>query len=185
MRTDLSKNKIVSAAFIEKTPAGSLALAATDKGLVRLFFCTRKDYDDFLAENHPLEAAPNAIVKDAVNQVEEYFKGKRSKFDLPLDLTGQTPFRTKVLRECARIPFGRVLTYANLAGKAGNPRASRAAGGAMAHNPIALIIPCHRVVGSDRGLHGFSSPGGLKTKAILLAHEGVAVEKERIKGEVK
>ena len=185
MRTDASKNRIVSAAFIEKTPAGSLALAATDDGLARLFFCTRKDYDAFLAENHLSEAAPNSIVKQAVNQVEEYFKGKRSKFDLPLDLAGQTSFRTKVLRECARIPFGCVVTYANLAGKAGSPKASRAAGGAMANNPIALIIPCHRVVGSDRGLHGFSSPGGLKTKAILLSHEGVAVEKERIKNEVK
>ena len=124
-------------------------------------------------------------MKEAIRQVEEYFKGKRSKFDLPLDLAGQTPFRTKVLRECARIPFGRVLTYGELAGKAGSPKASRAAGGAMAHNPIALIIPCHRVVGSDKGLHGFSSPGGLKTKAILLSHEGVAVEHERVKSEMK
>ena len=111
--------------------------------------------------------------------------GKWIKFDLPLDLTGQTHFRTKVLHECAKIPFGRVLSYADLAGKAGSPNASRAAGGAMAHNPIALVIPCHRVVGSDRGLHGFSSPGGLKTKAILLTLEGIAVEKEHVKGEVK
>jgi len=181
MRTDASKNKIVSAAFIEKTPAGSLALAATDTGLARLFFCIRKDYDAFLAENHLLEEVPSAIVKEAANQVGEYFEGKRRKFDLPLDLDGQTPFRTRVLRECAKIPFGSVLTYAALAGKAGSPKASRAAGGAMAHNPIALIIPCHRVVGSDKGLHGFSSPGGLKTKAILLSHEGVAVEHERVK----
>ena len=185
MRTDSLKNKIVSAAFIERTPAGSLALAATDAGLARLFFCTRKDYDAFLAENHVSQEEPSAIVKEAIHQVEEYFKGKRSNFDLPLDLAGQTPFRTRVLRECARIPFGSVLTYASLAGKAGNPKASRAAGGAMAHNPIALIIPCHRVVGSDKGLHGFSSPGGLKTKAILLTHEGVAVEHERVKREMK
>ena len=185
MRTDAPKNIIVSAAFIEKTPAGSVAVAATDKGLARLFFCTRKDYDVFLKENNLSEAAPSAIVKEAVSQVEEYFEGKRSKFDLPLDLAGQTPFRTRVLRECARIPFGRVLTYGELAGKAGSPKASRAAGGAMAHNPIALIIPCHRVVGSDKGLHGFSSPGGLKTKAILLSHEGVAIEHEHIKRELK
>jgi methylated-DNA-[protein]-cysteine S-methyltransferase len=184
MRSDPSRNRIISAAFIEKTPAGSLALAATDKGLARLFFCTREDYRDFLAENQLAEDAPGAIVKEAVKQVEEYFEGKRSRFDLPLDLAGQSPFRAKVLRECAKIPFGRLLTYAKLAEKAGSPRASRAAGGAMANNPIALVIPCHRVVGSDKGLHGFSSPGGLKTKAILLTHEGVSVEKERIKGEV-
>jgi len=185
MRIDQSKNKIVSAAFIEKTPAGSLALAATDKGLARLFFCTRKDYDAFLVANNISEGTPNAIVKEAAKQVDDYFKGKRSSFDLPLDLTGQTPFRTKVLRECAKIPFGHILTYGELAGKAGSPKASRAAGGAMAHNPIALIVPCHRVVGSDKGLHGFSSPGGLKTKAILLTNEGVAIEKERVKGVVK
>ncbi len=185
MSIDQSKNNIVSAAFIEKTPAGSLALAASEKGLARLFFCTRKDFDAFLTKNHLSEEAPSTIVKEAAKQVEEYFAGKRKKFDLPLDLAGQTPFRTKVLRECAGIPFGSVITYNNLAGRAGSPRASRAAGGAMANNPIALVIPCHRVVGSDRGLHGFSSPGGLKTKAILLTHEGVPVEKERIKSEVK
>lgn len=173
-------NKIVSAAFIAKTPAGSLALAATETGLARLFFCTRNDFDEFLAENNLSENVHSAIIKEAAHQVNEYFDGKRSKFDLPLDLNGQTPFRTRVLCECAKISFGHVLTYAELAGKAGSPKASRAAGGAMAHNPIALIIPCHRVVGCDKGLHGFSSPGGLKTKAILLRHEGVAVENERI-----
>ena len=114
------------------------------------------------------------LSKEATRQVVEYFDGKRREFDLPLDLNGQTPFRTKVLHACAKIKFGSVLTYATLAAKAGNPKAPRAAGGAMANNPIALIIPCHRVVGSDKGLHGFSSPGGLKTKAILLSHEGVA-----------
>ncbi len=179
-----SPNQLVSAAFIEKTPAGSLALAATEAGLARLFFCIRRDFDAFLAETHLSEETPSAIIKEATRQVGEYFNGKRTKFDLPLDLGGQTPFRTRVLNVCAKIPFGHVLTYGELAGKAGSPKASRAAGGAMAHNPIALIIPCHRVVGSDKGLHGFSSPGGLGTKATLLNHEGVTVEHERVKQEL-
>ncbi len=177
-----SPNKFISAAFIEKTPAGSLALAATEAGLARLFFCTRNDYNAFLAANHlRAEEKPNEIIKEATRQVVEYFDEKRSVFDVPLDLRGQTPFRTRVLHACAKIPFGKVLTYGALAAKAGNPNASRAAGGAMANNPIALIIPCHRVVGSDKGLHGFSSPGGLKTKAILLCHEGIAIDPERVK----
>ena len=174
-------NKLISAAFIEKTPAGSMALAATEAGLARSFFCSRKDYDAFITANQLLiDAKLNEIIKEALRQVVEYFDGKRKEFDLPLDLEGQSPFCAKVLRICAKIPFGKVLTYGALAAKAGSPKAARAAGGAMAHNPIALIIPCHRVVGSDKGLHGFSSPGGLKTKAILLRHEGVAIENERV-----
>jgi len=177
----INPHKIISAAFIEKTPAGSLVLAATEAGLARLFFCSRKDYDAFINANQlPVDEKPNEIVKEALHQVTEYFDGKRVEFDLLLDLEGQPPFRVKALSACAKIPFGKVLTYGELAAKAGNPKAARAAGGAMAHNPIALIIPCHRVVGSDKGLHGFSSPGGLKTKAILLRHEGVTIEHERV-----
>ncbi|MCJ7520190.1 MAG: methylated-DNA--[protein]-cysteine S-methyltransferase [Anaerolineaceae bacterium] len=175
----INPHKIVSAAFIEKTPAGSLALAATEAGLARLFFCNRKDYDAFINANQlPVDEKPNEIVKEALHQVTEYFDGKSVEFNLLLDLEGQPPFRTKALRACAGIPFGKMLTYGELAAKAGSPKAARAAGGAMAHNPIALIIPCHRVVGSDKGLHGFSSPGELKTKAILLRHEGVTIEHE-------
>jgi methylated-DNA-[protein]-cysteine S-methyltransferase len=176
-----TSHKLVSSAFLEKTPAGPLALAASESGLVRLFFCSRKDFDTFLAANQlSAGAEPVGILKEALQQVIEYFDGKRLEFDLPLDLEGQSPFRTKVLLACAKIPFGKVLTYGALAAKAGSPKAARAAGGAMAHNPIALIIPCHRVVGGDKGLHGFSSPGGLKTKAILLRNEGVSLKDERV-----
>lgn len=178
---NIPPTKLTSAVFIEKTPAGSLALAATETGLAQLFFCKRKDFDAFLAANTlQANAKPSELIREAERQVGEYFAGKRREFGIPLDLNGQPPFRARALRACAKIPFGKVLTYADLAAKAGNPKASRAAGGAMAHNPIALVIPCHRVVGSDRGLHGFSSPGGLKTKAILLRHEGIAVDHERI-----
>jgi methylated-DNA-[protein]-cysteine S-methyltransferase len=181
-----SPHKIVSANFLENTPAGSLALAATESGLARLFFCTKKDYDAFLNSNQlSIPVKENLIILEASKQIIEYFEGKRKEFKIPLDLQGQSPFREKVLKTCARIPFGNILTYKMLAEKAGSPRAARAAGGAMANNPIALIIPCHRVVGSDRGLHGFSSPGGLKTKAILLRHEGVEIENERVSREMR
>ena len=179
----ISKNKLelTSAAFLADTPAGSLALAVSGKGLACLFFCDRESYIHFLADNDLAEGdASSGLLGEAVQQVKEYFEGKRKAFDLPLDLEGQSPFRMKALRECARIPFGKTITYGELAGRAGNPKAARAAGGAMANNPIALVIPCHRVVGSDRGLHGFSSPGGLGTKAILLRHEGIDIQKEMV-----
>ena len=174
------KPLFTSAAFIPETPAGALAMAASKKGLARLFFCARTDYVNFLADYDLSEGSPaDGLLGEAFRQVTEYFDGQRKVFDLPLDLSGQSPFREKALWQCARIPFGQTITYGELADRAGNPKAARAAGGAMAKNPIALVIPCHRVVGSDRGLHGFSSPGGLDTKAILLRHEGVLVEQER------
>jgi methylated-DNA-[protein]-cysteine S-methyltransferase len=176
-----TNTELLAAAFIPDTPAGSIALAVSEKGLARLFFCDRDGYVHFLADHDLAEGDPGTgLLGEALGQVREYFNGSRTKFDLPLDLNGQSPFRTKALRECARIPFGQTITYNTLAARAGNPKAARAAGGAMAHNPIALVIPCHRVVGSDRGLHGFSSPGGLGTKAILLHHEGITVKEEKV-----
>jgi len=176
------KTIFIRAAFIPDTPAGALALAISGKGLARLFFCNRDGYIHFLADHDLAEgSAADGLLGEAVRQVSEYFNGQRKVFDLPLDLSGQPPFREIVLRQCAQIPFGQTITYGELAARAGNPMAARAAGGAMANNPIALVIPCHRVVGSDRGLHGFSSPGGLGTKAILLRHEGVSVEQEKVR----
>ncbi len=176
-----SVSRLTSAVFVPETPAGSLALAVSKKGLACLFFCNHEDYVHFLADNDVAESDPNeGMLGEAVKQVHEYFRGERKAFDLPLDLDGQSPFRKKALKECAKIPFGRTITYGELAGRAGNAKAARAAGGAMANNPIALVIPCHRVVGSDRGLHGFSSPGGLGTKAILLRHEGVNIQNQMV-----
>jgi methylated-DNA-[protein]-cysteine S-methyltransferase len=177
-----AKLSFTNAAFIPDTPAGSLALAVSNNGLARLFFCARESFINFLADHDLAEDSPaDGLLGEAVRQVSEYFAGQRKVFILPLDLAGQSPFREQALRQCSRIPFGQVITYGQLAARAGNPNAARAAGGAMANNPIALVIPCHRVVGSDRGLHGFSSPGGLRTKAVLLRHEGVSVEEERVK----
>jgi methylated-DNA-[protein]-cysteine S-methyltransferase len=173
--------ELTSAAFIPETPAGSLALAVSGNGLACLFFCDRESYVHFLVDNDLAEGDPNTgLLGDTVRQIREYFLGTRRLFDLPIDLEGQPPFRKKVLSECAQIPFGQIITYGELAGKAGSPKAARAAGGAMANNPIALVIPCHRVVGSDHRLHGFSSPGGLGTKAILLRHEGIDVQMEMV-----
>jgi methylated-DNA-[protein]-cysteine S-methyltransferase len=103
-------------------------------------------------------------------QLDEYFNGTRREFDIDVDLSGLTPFQTKILAATAKIPFGSVSTYQAVARKAGNEKASRAAGGALNQNPIPIVVPCHRVVGSNGSLVGYA--GGLDVKRRLLAIEG-------------
>lgn len=103
-------------------------------------------------------------------ELDQYFNGKRHDFDIAVDLSGLTPFQTRVLAATAKIPFGAVSTYQQIARRAGNEKASRAAGGALNQNPIPIVVPCHRVVGSNGALVGYA--GGLDTKRRLLAIEG-------------
>jgi len=116
----------------------------------------------------------------AEKELVEYFSGRRVKFHFPLDLSVATAFQRKVYEVMRRIPFGEVRTYGWLARKVGNPQALRAVGGANAKNRWPLVIPCHRVVGCDGRLTGFSAPGGLTLKASLLKLEGIPVEKNRV-----
>jgi len=116
----------------------------------------------------------------AQNELIEYFSGRRVKFNFPLDLSQASAFQRKVYEFMRTIPFGKVRTYRWLARKVGNPQALRAVGGANARNRWPLVIPCHRVVGSDGRLTGFSAPGGLALKASLLQLEGIPVGKDRV-----
>ncbi|MBI5285856.1 MAG: methylated-DNA--[protein]-cysteine S-methyltransferase [Chloroflexi bacterium] len=109
-------------------------------------------------------------VRAAAQQLRDYAAGKRMDIDLQVDLSWVTPFRREVLLECARIPRGQVATYADLARRVGRPRAFRAVGNTMRTNPVPLVIPCHRVVGSNGSLTGFG--GGLDMKRQLLQLEG-------------
>jgi len=106
-------------------------------------------------------------------ELDEYFRGRRHEFDIDVDLSGLTPFQTRVLSATAKIPFGELRTYGTVAKRAGNSKASRAAGGALNHNPIPIVVPCHRVVGSNGSLVGYA--GGLDVKRKLLAIEGADV----------
>ncbi len=110
-----------------------------------------------------------APMRQAKEQLVEYFAGARSTFDLPLGLDVGTAFRRRVWRELQRIPYGETISYGELARRIGQPTASRAVGNANHHNPIAIIVPCHRVIGADGTLVGYG--GGLPTKERLLAHE--------------
>ena len=108
------------------------------------------------------------LLKKCCKQLDEYFSGKRKTFDVPLDAKG-TKFQKQVWRELQKIPFGKTLSYGDIAKKIKNPKASRAVGGANNKNPIAIVVPCHRVIGANGKLVGYA--GGLHRKAWLLKHE--------------
>lgn len=109
------------------------------------------------------------LLADCARQLAEYFSGARRVFDLPLHPVGTT-FRMKVWSELQQIPYGQTITYGELARRVGNARGARAVGGANHHNPISIIIPCHRVIGADGSLTGYG--GGLDMKEALLRLEG-------------
>jgi methylated-DNA-[protein]-cysteine S-methyltransferase len=116
--------------------------------------------------------APHAV--DTVRrELDEYFEGRRVSFDLKLDLTGAPEFTRTVLGELARVPYGEVTTYGTLAAQVGSPRAARAVGTVMNRNPIPIVLPCHRVVGSSGSLVGYA--GGLERKQALLRLEGASL----------
>jgi methylated-DNA-[protein]-cysteine S-methyltransferase len=157
---------------IADTPVGPLLVAATDRGLARISY----DPDADAAEEQlarvfgaRLLRVPRAV--DAVRrQLDEYFEGGRHGFDLPIDLRVSSAFSRTVLGELAHVPYGELTTYGALAAQAGRPRAARAVGTIMNRNPIPIVLPCHRVVGSTGALVGYG--GGLERKQQLLALEG-------------
>jgi methylated-DNA-[protein]-cysteine S-methyltransferase len=173
------------ATFTIEVPFGVLFAEVTAQGLRRLDFLgalreppmKRADDRNQEVSADPMTPAELAVARRLESQLEEYFDGKRREFDVPIDLAGGSEFRRRVWKIVAGIPYGKTLSYAEVAAQAGNPNAYRAAGSACGANPIVILIPCHRVVGSDRRLHGFG--GGLDTKAWLLQHEGRTIGRQR------
>ena len=134
--------------------------------------------DGCLSELRFTDQQPDGIILDQVllstlQQLEEYFEGKRKIFDMPIGLGG-TDFQRRVWMEVAKIPFGQTTTYLKISQKLGNPAAIRAVGAAIGANPILVILPCHRVLGRDGNLTGYA--GGLKRKKALLEVEGHAFQ---------
>lgn len=156
---------------------GAILLAATDAGLVRLEMRRAEDIHTDIYQHGSETAA--AIADGALRELAGYFGGELRAFSVPLSLQGSSAFQHLVLTHVAGIPYGVVQTYGETALAIGRPNSARAVGGALARNPIAIIIPCHRVVAHNGHLHGFSSPGGIDTKAKLLAHEGVTMQDGR------
>lgn len=155
------------------TPVGRMLAAATDAGLLRLGFESER-VDVTLAEL-ARKVSPRILMDERRlekirRQLGEYFEGRRKVFDMPLDRSLIRGFHRDVLDATERIPYGAVSTYREVAERAGNPRASRAAGNALGSNPIPIVIPCHRVVRTGHGLGGYG--GGLDRKQLLLDLEG-------------
>lgn len=163
------------------TPIGNLLIAATDRGVVRVAFAS-EGHDAVLDElatrlgSRILKMTSTRGVggelDDAARELDEYFAGRRTAFDLPLDLSLATGFRRTVLGHLREIAYGSTESYAQVAEAAGSPRAVRAVGSACATNPLPVIVPCHRVLRSDGSLGGYL--GGLETKRALLALEAAA-----------
>ncbi len=160
------------------TITGRIVLTASEAGIVSLVMRRAEDGEEDI---HQQGSAPAAAIADkAVTELGAYLQGELRRFSVPLCLEGVSDFQHKVLTHTAQIPAGSVESYGEVAQAIGKPNSARAVGGALARNPIAIMIPCHRVVAHDGRLHGFSSPDGIRTKAKLLAHEGLSIIDDRV-----
>jgi methylated-DNA-[protein]-cysteine S-methyltransferase len=148
------------------SPLGTLLVAATGRGLCRIAY--EPDVEALAAAIGPRVLRVPGQLTAAQRQLDEYFAGRRRSFELEVDLHA-APFQQDVLRELARVPYGQLATYGELARRIGKPRAARAVGGALNRNPIPIVLPCHRVVGASGSLVGYA--GGLERKRALLALE--------------
>jgi methylated-DNA-[protein]-cysteine S-methyltransferase len=150
---------------------GGITLAATDKGLAGVWFDGQRHCPDMSGwrtdADHPL-------LRAAQQQLADYFAGRRRQFDLPLDLAHGTAFQQAVWRALLAIPAGRTTSYGALGREVGKPAAVRAVGAAVGRNPISVIVPCHRVLGTDGSLTGYA--GGLERKSALLELEGALLQ---------
>jgi methylated-DNA-[protein]-cysteine S-methyltransferase len=157
------------------SPIGPLLLAATPEGLVRVAF--QLEGHDAVLQRLATDVSPRILraparLDEAAQQLDEYFAGTRRRFDLPVDLRLVRGFRRDVLDHLLAIPYGRTESYAEVARAVGNPKAVRAAGSACAHNPVPVVVPCHRVVRGDGSIGQYLA--GTETKVWLLAMERAA-----------
>jgi methylated-DNA-[protein]-cysteine S-methyltransferase len=148
---------------ILKQPLGDLLLVANETELIGLYFDGRPHVP--AARGAWTFDPRHPVLREAQQQLAEFFVGKRTRFSLPLHFAG-TAFQERVWREIARIPYGKTMSYSELARRAGNPRAIRAAGMNTGLNPLSIVIPCHRVIGKDGTITGYA--GGLQWKRHLL-----------------
>lgn len=151
------------------SPVGDLTLVASDAGLVAILW--ENDSPDRVKLGTVAESPDHPVLAATETQLKQYFAGSRTSFDLPLDFRG-TDFQKSVWAELLAIPFGETRSYGEIAMKLGRPKASRAVGAANGRNPISIVAPCHRVIGSTGKLTGFA--GGLEAKDYLLKLEGRA-----------
>jgi methylated-DNA-[protein]-cysteine S-methyltransferase len=150
-------------------PLGAMIVAATDRGIAGIWFEGQRHMPDH--SSWP-EQAGHPLLAKAIEQLADYFAGRRTDFDLALDLQGGTPFQQAVWQALLAIPRGGTTSYGSLSRGIGQPAAVRAVGAAVGRNPVSIVVPCHRVLGADGSLTGYA--GGLERKTALLKLEGAA-----------
>ncbi len=157
------------------SPVGPLLLAATERGVCRISFDPDAERElEGLARSFGVRVLRSPRpVEPLRRQLEDYFERRRRAFDVEVDVSALPSFQQLVLEELARVPYGETATYGGLATRIGRPRAARAVGGALNRNPIPIVLPCHRVVGSSGRLVGYA--GGLDRKRALLELEGAVL----------
>jgi methylated-DNA-[protein]-cysteine S-methyltransferase len=149
-----------------QSPLGALLLAATDRGLCGIYFHGKKP----AARKHEMWVNSEEVLRPYRMELEEYFRGELKEFKCPLDLRG-TEFQKRCWEALRKIPYGKLCSYADIAREVGSPRGFRAVGQANHNNPVPIIVPCHRVIGSNGTLTGYG--GGLSVKEKLLELEGI------------
>ena len=150
-----------------KSPQGGMLLVASDDGLAGIYFDRQKHHPKLASEWK--QNRGHKVLRQTRRELEEYFSGKRKRFEVALDPEG-TPFQRAVWKAISTVGFGKTISYGELARRAGHPGSARAAGAATGRNPIGIIVPCHRIMGSDGSLTGYA--GGLNRKRALLELEG-------------
>jgi methylated-DNA-[protein]-cysteine S-methyltransferase len=166
--------------YVHKTmssPVGTLTLVATDDGLAGILW--ENDWPNRVQLRVEARDDSHPVLVETERQLNEYFSGRRTEFVLKLDVDG-TPFQRKVWNALRAIPFGETRSYGDIAKQIGNPGAMRAVGAANGRNPVSIVVPCHRVIGSNGKLTGFG--GGLDAKAFLLNLEGLKTVEPLLQG---
>jgi methylated-DNA-[protein]-cysteine S-methyltransferase len=162
----MANMKYMKYLFYYDSPVGTLGIIEDNQKISNVFFKDGKKAERYT--NGSIAEKKTPLIQKTISQFEEYFKGKRKVFDIPLALEG-TKFQLSVWKALQKIPYGRTVSYKEIAAAAGNPKACRAAGMANNRNPVAIIVPCHRVIGADGSLTGYG--GGLDKKVFLLELE--------------
>ncbi len=160
-------------------PFGSVVIVAENDVLHEIYM-TRRDPDaarEWFARKHPDARCEARLMPAFQRQIRDYVAGEPVRFEADFDISHMTAFQRKVLQACANLEYGQTVTYGELARRIGHPTASRAVGAALGRNPLPLLIPCHRVVGCNGSLGGFSAEQGIKVKRWLLELEAGALQR--------
>ena len=173
----MDKNTPLYTGVLRNSPLGDLWIACTDYGLAAVEWSQDEtDFGAYLDKRfkRPSQPDPDKTAL-ALQQLDEYLRGERKAFHLPIDWSLLRPFQIQVLQIVFNIPYGQTRTYGEIAYEIGNPNAARAVGRANATNPMPLVVPCHRVIGADDKLTGYGGGEGLLTKEWLLKLEGAVL----------